>query len=247
MEESRKRSGEPLVLTRTLYVCSRTPSLENIDEWVSLVVFPSECRTASQYAYFRSLLRGETGGGRARITNTAGVPEGVETFFKNKVYEGIFEISGVLSPIGSLFSRMVSGIVRTRDKLVNVKMYQESSRYLMVSGYEKGRSLFPEGQRYDLLLLRDSEWSTFNVLTFGMGRRSLEECLALLTDMKETALRYTQRSGWHSTYLYFHCHPMNSIPSLHLHIRESPRNKCNDLPLDAVYEALYNEFLRLYA
>src|SRR3990172_10565917 len=132
---------QPLVLVRTLYVCSCSPVLEEngMENGMEtrLAVFPTSCRTGDRYAYFRSLLREAEGG--------------VESFFANKVYEGVFTVCGTISPIGSLFSRMLIGTLPARNKLLDVKMYKESEKYMMVCGYERGRTLFPIGHRYDLL------------------------------------------------------------------------------------------------
>ena len=53
-------------------------------------------------------------------------------------------------------------------------------------------------------------WTKFNVLTIND--------VSFLQRMKTNAQTYTDARGWKNYGLYFHCFPLNSVQSLHLHI-----------------------------
>ena len=87
------------------------------------------------------------------------------------------------------------------------------------------------------------DWHLFNVLSFGMKQTDLE----LLERMKEAATMYATSRGWRRVGFYFHCFPLNSVQSLHLHIVNLDkvgvhfyRQQKKNLPLDAVIIELKN-------
>jgi len=53
-------------------------------------------------------------------------------------------------------------------------------------------------------------WSKFNILTIND--------VSFLQRMKSNACVYAEARGWENYGLYFHCFPLNSVQSLHLHI-----------------------------
>ena len=107
------------------------------------------------------------------------------------------------------------------------------------------------GARHRFLLLRDLDWSWFNVLVFGMrDGAQLAEAVATLEAMREAALAYTRADGgWSASVgLYLHCYPLNSVQALHLHIVDlaavGPTHEHlshKNLPLDAALEVLREE------
>ena len=70
------------------------------------------------------------------------------------------------------------------------------------------------GPGHVFMTTKNMDWHLFNVLTFGMKQTDLE----FLERMEEAATMYANSRGWKRTGMYFHCFPLNSVPSLHLHI-----------------------------
>ena len=109
------------------------------------------------------------------------------------------------------------------------------------------------GARHRFLLLRDLDWSWFNVLVFGVrDGAQLAEAVATLEAMREAALSYTRADGGWSTSvgLYLHCYPFNSVQALHLHIVDlgatGPTFDAlahKNLPLDDVLHVLRAEMV----
>jgi hypothetical protein len=78
---------------------------------------------------------------------------------------------------------------------------------------------------YTLIILRDTHWTTGNVLTMGFDdSRNRSHCLELCKRLRLVAKsyvnKYTTRYHWSldSVCFFFHITPNNSIYSLHLHI-----------------------------
>jgi len=53
-------------------------------------------------------------------------------------------------------------------------------------------------------------WTKFNIITIND--------VPFLNHMKQNAEIYVEARGWNNYGLYFHCFPLNSVQSLHLHI-----------------------------
>ncbi|MBL7544182.1 MAG: hypothetical protein JNL11_10210 [Bdellovibrionaceae bacterium] len=86
------------------------------------------------------------------------------------------------------------------------------------------------GLRHRFIIPRDPYWSSFNVLTIGLGKRSndLEKSISFLKSMKKAALDYVSKDRavnkgsdheWSENIgLFFHVFPFNSVQYLHLHV-----------------------------
>lgn len=66
------------------------------------------------------------------------------------------------------------------------------------------------GPGHVFMTTTDLDWTKFNVLTIND--------VSFLKRMKNNAKTYTDARGWKNYGLYFHCFPLNSVQSLHLHI-----------------------------
>ena len=109
-------------------------------------------------------------------------------------------------------------------------------------------------ERHEFLLLRSLHWSTFNVLTFAINGDAiaLQSAIRLLGDMRATARSYSAAAGWSSNLgLFFHCHPLNSVQALHLHMLDLDHTgptfehlNHKNLPLAEVIKALWEELRR---
>jgi hypothetical protein len=102
------------------------------------------------------------------------------------------------------------------------------------------------GPGHVFMTTKNMDWHLFNVLTLGMKQTDLE----FLERMKEAATMYAKSRGWKRTGMYFHCFPLNSVHSLHLHIVNLDRvgvhhhrQYMKNLPLDAVITELKNSII----
>lgn len=66
------------------------------------------------------------------------------------------------------------------------------------------------GPGHVFMTSRNLHWTKFNILTIND--------VSFLERMKKNAQMYTDARGWKNYGLYFHCFPLNSVQSLHLHI-----------------------------
>lgn len=66
------------------------------------------------------------------------------------------------------------------------------------------------GPGHVFMTTRNLHWTKFNILTI--------DDVSFLKRMKKNAQMYTEARGWKNYGLYFHCFPLNSVQSLHLHI-----------------------------
>lgn len=114
-----------------------------------------------------------------------------------------------------------------------------------------------------LLTIKDPTIRLFNVLTFGMSdddvnqQDVLKQDLELLNEMRDVALTYVKNARNNNEWgdddktdvgLYFHCFPLNSVQSLHLHIvdlnNKGPafdKHEHKNLPIDVVISVLNDE------
>lgn len=99
------------------------------------------------------------------------------------------------------------------------------------------------GPGHVFMTTKNMDWHLFNCISLGMKDTDLE----FLERMREAAMMYANDRTWTRVGLYFHCFPLNSVQSLHLHIvnldavgvhfhRQSGKN----LPLGAVITELKN-------
>lgn len=97
------------------------------------------------------------------------------------------------------------------------------------------------GPGHVFMTTKNMDWHLFNVISFGVKQTDLE----FLERMKEAATMYAESREWKRTGLFFHCFPLNSVQSLHLHIVNLDRvdvhyhrQQNKNLPLDAVITEL---------
>lgn len=66
------------------------------------------------------------------------------------------------------------------------------------------------GPGHVFMTCKNLHWTNFNIITI--------KDVSFLRRMKENAEKYAEARGWNNYGLYFHCFPLNSVQSLHLHI-----------------------------
>ena len=120
---------------------------------------------------------------------------------------------------------------------------------------EEGKPLQSMSLHHEFLIPRDTYWKNFNVLTLGIegNKQELENEVAKLKEMKEIAVKYATNNGWGKNVgLYFHCYPLNSVNTLHLHIVDlcntGPSYEAQNgknLSIHTVIECLENELREL--
>ena len=99
------------------------------------------------------------------------------------------------------------------------------------------------GPGHVFLTTKNMDWHLFNCISMGVKQSDLE----FLERMEEAAMMYANDRKWKRVGLYFHCFPMNSVQSLHLHIVNLDtvgvhfhRQRGKNLPIDAVITELKN-------
>jgi len=154
----------------------------------------------------------------------------------------------------NFIARLVTGKMQQTEHMIHEnEAYNADNRFLIAANRpdsdEHWDDSSPEwvgrasmSKRHRFLLLKDLEWSTSNVLTFGLdgGTASLRDAIALVSRMRAAALAFTEKHpDWSENVgLFFHVYGHNSVNGLHLHV----------LDLNAVgptYEALRHKNLAL--
>ena len=138
---------------------------------------------------------------------------GIERFYYEMERRKIFK-DGRITQINNPFSQIISG----------EKGREHQNYYEFI--------LLKKTDSYYLLIPKLLEWDSFNVLTLG------KKHIYLLKRMKNLALEFVKEKGWEEYSLFFHCHPFNSVQTLHLHITDKPMNNKNDLDIDIVLDTL---------
>lgn len=69
------------------------------------------------------------------------------------------------------------------------------------------------GPGHVFITTRNLHVDTFNILPIVMKKN-----IQFLNDLLIAALEYTSNRGWKNPGFYFHCYPLNSVQSLHLHV-----------------------------
>lgn len=79
-------------------------------------------------------------------------------------------------------------------------------------GYKKGAMAGPDenGPGHVFMTTTDLSWKYFNVAVIDDAD--------FVMSMKNEALKYVKARNWNNYGLFFHCFPLNSVNSLHLHI-----------------------------
>lgn len=157
---------------------------------------------------------------------------GVQNFRQTLTQQGVFTAQGCISSSRNPLARIAYGEVRLPypDQLTGVGFSKYLDKYLVIknkpeldAGWQDpamaGKASM--GFRHEFLLLRSPHWSSFNVLTLGLEPEQLTllEAVEMLDEMERIAQEYAGARGWSSQLgLFFHCYPLNSIPTLYLHM-----------------------------
>lgn len=166
------------------------------------------CNTAEEYRAMRQTVR----------------DYGLTKFKAEMTESGAFTVDGLISSETNPFARIIAGKVTNPCSDV-----VDDKRFVLLSNRpesdEHWDSTDPNwvgkasmSKMHKFLSPVDDRWSTFNVLTLGMNDSpSLPEAIAMLEEMKKTALSYAEQHS-KNVELFFHCYPFNSVQTLHLHL-----------------------------
>lgn len=202
------------------------------------------CQTKNDYLLMRNLVR----------------KYGINNFKKEMQELGWFKdniITSELHPFNP-FSRIITGktenpckdIIDNKNFMILKNRDESDDNWQSNDPQWLGKASMSKNHKF--LCLKSLEWSTFNILTFGMNPDvNLSSCIDILDEMELTALNYTKKYNWSNNIgLYFHCLPFNSVQLLHLHIIDldivGPSFyvlNSKNLPLNEARNALYEELI----
>lgn len=157
---------------------------------------------------------------------------GVQEFRRALTQQGVFTRDGCISSLQNPLARMVYVEVRLpyADPLTTVGLSKYLDKYLVIknkpeldAGWQDASMAGKASMslHHEFLLPRSPHWSSFNVLTLGLepDQLTLLEAIEMLDEMERIACEYAGARGWSPQLgLYFHCYPLNSISTLHLHM-----------------------------
>jgi len=192
---------------------------------------------------------------------------GIEKFETEMTSAGVFGNGKILpsSKPFNAFARILSGDLIPAyplDLLERRGLEKYTSEFLLAKNkpeldeawknpVEEGKPMASMSLHHEFLIPRDPNWKLFNVLTIGIDCSidELEKFIILLERMREVSLASARYEGWSENIgLFFHCFPLNSIHTLHMHIVDldnlgpsfhSQQNK--NLPLDDILTQLRAE------
>ena len=150
---------------------------------------------------------------------------GFNRFYNEMEKKKIFQ-NGEISNYNNVFAQML------RDPKIKRQEYLSMKNFIMITCYRN--------TDHKLLTPRSLEWDSFNVLTLS------KKHLPMLKNMKKIAESWAIIYHYRKPFFCFHCHPFNSVQTLHLHVvdlAKEPnfyRNRYN-LSLDTVIKVIEDE------